>query len=44
MKTLALYLLIVFCGHAAAADLFHGTRPRNCKLTDPLELNATVGG
>lgn len=45
MKKFAIYLLIYFCGHAAiAADLFDGTKPRDFKLADPLELGATIGG
>jgi hypothetical protein len=45
MRKFAVYLLIVFCNHSAvAADLFEGTKPRDFKLADPLELNATVGG
>ncbi len=44
MKHFAFYLLIFLCNHLAAADLFDGTKPRDFKLADPLELNATVGG
>ena len=44
MKNFVLYFLIFFCGHIAAADLFDGTKPRDYKLADPLELNTNVGG
>lgn len=44
MKNFVLCCLFLFCGHIAAADLFDGTKPRDYKLADPLESNATVGG
>lgn len=44
MKRISIFLFLFFYGYAAAADLFDGTKPREFKLADPLELNATVGG
>jgi len=45
MKKLGICLwLFLFTHLVIAGDLFDGTKPRDFKLADPLELNATVGG
>ncbi|MBK9348201.1 MAG: hypothetical protein IPN06_18225 [Burkholderiales bacterium] len=44
MKKLVFGLILLFCGQLFAADLFDNTKPRDFKLADPLELNATIGG
>ncbi len=45
MKKLGICLWLFLFSHlVVAADVFDGTKPRDFKLADPLELNATVGG